>query len=195
MESESSENFPGNQPLSLLSEADFIIFTLIWNNFCNYNLQRRVAGLWCEQHYNSRFVVSDMMWKIILCKEGSNNFLSIYNYVGVWSSGHVAWMRVDENIVACSLKARIVESQQSTVTKQQQRNGVFCAFYADGCIRNDGIRHMIAKQQLHCNRGRVLSAQKESFSITYYMCEIYTWRKVKRIHKRQTHLLGRENVT
>jgi hypothetical protein len=34
--------------------------------------------------------------------------------------------------------------------------------------------------------------QKEEFSIICYMCEIYIWRKAKRIHKRQTHLLVRE---
>jgi hypothetical protein len=30
--------------------------------------------------------------------------------------------------------------------------------------------------------------QKEDFSITCYMCDTYTWRKAKSIHKRQTHL-------
>jgi hypothetical protein len=28
---------------------------------------------------------------------------------------------------------------------------------ADGCARNNGIRHAVAKQQLHCNRGMVFS--------------------------------------
>jgi hypothetical protein len=33
--------------------------------------------------------------------------------------------------------------------------------------------------------------QQEEFSITYYMCEIYTSRKFECIHKRQTHLRQR----
>jgi hypothetical protein len=37
--------------------------------------------------------------------------------------------------------------------------------------------------------------QKEEFSITYYMCEMYTWRKAKHIRKRQTHFLVRKNIT
>jgi hypothetical protein len=37
--------------------------------------------------------------------------------------------------------------------------------------------------------------QKEEFSITCYVFEMYTWRKAKHIHKRQTHILVREDVT
>jgi hypothetical protein len=37
--------------------------------------------------------------------------------------------------------------------------------------------------------------QKEEFSMICYMCESYNWRKVKRIHKRQTHPLFREDVS
>jgi hypothetical protein len=37
--------------------------------------------------------------------------------------------------------------------------------------------------------------QKEELSITCYMCEMYTWRKAKHIHKRQTHLLVRQDIT
>jgi hypothetical protein len=36
---------------------------------------------------------------------------------------------------------------------------------------------------------------KEEFSVTRYMCDTYTRRNVKHIHKRQTHLLVREDVT
>jgi hypothetical protein len=36
--------------------------------------------------------------------------------------------------------------------------------------------------------------KEEEFSITRYMCEIYTGRKAKRIHKRQTHLLVGEKL-
>jgi hypothetical protein len=36
--------------------------------------------------------------------------------------------------------------------------------------------------------------QKEEFSVTRYMCDTYTWRKAKRIHKKQTHRLIREDV-
>jgi hypothetical protein len=36
---------------------------------------------------------------------------------------------------------------------------------------------------------------KEEFVIIFYMCHTYTWRKPKHIHKRQTHLLVREDVT
>jgi hypothetical protein len=34
--------------------------------------------------------------------------------------------------------------------------------------------------------------RKEELSITCYMCDMYTWRKAKHIHKRQTHPLWRE---
>jgi hypothetical protein len=37
--------------------------------------------------------------------------------------------------------------------------------------------------------------QKEEFSMTCYMCEMYTWRKAKHIHKRQNNLLVREDIT
>jgi hypothetical protein len=37
--------------------------------------------------------------------------------------------------------------------------------------------------------------QKEEFVITCYMCDTYTGRKAKHTHKRQTHLLLREDVT
>jgi hypothetical protein len=37
-----------------------------------------------------------------------------------------------------------------------------------------------------------LRVQKEEFSITCYMYEIYTRRKAKHIHKRQTHIFVRE---
>jgi hypothetical protein len=60
--------------------------------------------------------------------------------------------------VAYSFRARIVESQQPAVAKQQ-RNGVFCAVRADGCARNSGISHAIAKQKLHNNRGTVFSVR------------------------------------
>jgi hypothetical protein len=36
--------------------------------------------------------------------------------------------------------------------------------------------------------------QKEEFSATSHICEMYTWRKTKQIHKSQTHLLVREDV-
>jgi hypothetical protein len=36
--------------------------------------------------------------------------------------------------------------------------------------------------------------QKEEFSITCYTCDTYAWRKAKHIHKRQNHLLVREDV-
>jgi hypothetical protein len=36
--------------------------------------------------------------------------------------------------------------------------------------------------------------QKEEFLITCYKCDTYTWRKAKRIHNRQTHILVREEV-
>jgi hypothetical protein len=35
---------------------------------------------------------------------------------------------------------------------------------------------------------------KEEFSMTCYMRDTYTWRKVKHIHNKQTHLVG-EDVT
>jgi hypothetical protein len=37
--------------------------------------------------------------------------------------------------------------------------------------------------------------QEEEFSITRYVCDTYTCRKAKNIHKRQTKLLVREDVT
>jgi hypothetical protein len=37
--------------------------------------------------------------------------------------------------------------------------------------------------------------QKEEFSVTCYMCEMYTSQKAKHIHRRQTNLLVREDVT
>jgi hypothetical protein len=37
--------------------------------------------------------------------------------------------------------------------------------------------------------------QKEEFSITCYICEMCISQKAKHIHKRQTHLLVREDVT
>jgi hypothetical protein len=36
---------------------------------------------------------------------------------------------------------------------------------------------------------------KKEFLVTCYMCDTYSSRKVKHIHKRQTHPLVRENVT
>jgi hypothetical protein len=33
--------------------------------------------------------------------------------------------------------------------------------------------------------------QKEEFSITCYMCDVYAWRKAKDVHKMQTHALFR----
>jgi hypothetical protein len=36
--------------------------------------------------------------------------------------------------------------------------------------------------------------QKEEFSITRYMCVVFTWQSAKHIHKRQTHPLVREDV-
>jgi hypothetical protein len=68
------------------------------------------------------------------------------------------------NTVAHSLKARIVESQQPTVTRQRPINNSsdFCAVRADGCVRNNRIRHATAKQQLHCNRGMVCSMRSVS---------------------------------
>jgi hypothetical protein len=37
--------------------------------------------------------------------------------------------------------------------------------------------------------------QKEEFPIRGSKCDTYTWRKAKHIHKRQTHLLVREDVS
>jgi hypothetical protein len=37
--------------------------------------------------------------------------------------------------------------------------------------------------------------QMKEFSITCCICEMYTWRKARNIHKRQTNLLVREDVT
>jgi hypothetical protein len=37
--------------------------------------------------------------------------------------------------------------------------------------------------------------QKEEFSITCYICEMYTWRKAKHIHKGEAQLLVREDIT
>jgi hypothetical protein len=39
------------------------------------------------------------------------------------------------------------------------------------------------------------TAQKQEFSITYYMGDMYTLRNAKHIHKRQTHPLDRVDVT
>jgi hypothetical protein len=64
--------------------------------------------------------------------------------------------------VTYSQKTRIVKSQKSAVTRQRpvnNSNGVFCAVRADGCVRNNGIRHAITKQQLHINRGEVFSTR------------------------------------
>jgi hypothetical protein len=59
--------------------------------------------------------------------------------------------RVERRNVAYSLKTRIVESQQTAVTRQRsvklQKDGFFSAVRADSCARNNGIRHAIAKQQ------------------------------------------------
>jgi hypothetical protein len=43
------------------------------------------------------------------------------------------------------------------VRKQQQGDRVLRVVRADGCERNNGIRHATAKQQLHCKRGTVFS--------------------------------------
>jgi hypothetical protein len=43
--------------------------------------------------------------------------------------------------------------------RKQQRNCVFSAVRAGDCACNNGIRHVIAKQQLHCNRGTVFSTR------------------------------------
>lgn len=66
---------------------------------------------------------------------------------------------IKDGIVAHSVKARIMESQQLAVTRQrpQQRNGVSCTVRADSCTCNSGIRHAITKQQLHCNGGTISS--------------------------------------
>jgi hypothetical protein len=48
---------------------------------------------------------------------------------------------------------------QAEARKQQQRNGIFCAVRADNCARNNGIRHAIAKQQLHRKIGTVFSTR------------------------------------
>jgi hypothetical protein len=59
------------------------------------------------------------------------------------------------------------------------------------------IRHLrwalCALQSMYWQRGFVYSV-KEIVSIACYMCGTYTWRNAKNIHKRQTHLLVREDV-
>jgi hypothetical protein len=60
--------------------------------------------------------------------------------------------------------------------------------------------HKIGKIGMICFAKPVLTddlyiVQKEEFSVTCYMCDMYTWRKAKHIHKRQTHLLVRDDVT
>jgi hypothetical protein len=61
-------------------------------------------------------------------------------------------------IVAYSLKARTVESQQLAVTRQRPiNNNRGMAFSAQSVACNSGIHHAIAKQQLHCNRRMVFS--------------------------------------
>jgi hypothetical protein len=53
---------------------------------------------------------------------------------------------------------------------------------------------------MNCSAKPVLTedlciVQKEEFSITCYMCDMYTWWTAKHIHKRQSQLLVTEDVT
>jgi hypothetical protein len=63
------------------------------------------------------------------------------------------------------------------------------------------LLHKIRKIGMICSVKPVLTedlcvVQKEDiFNNMLYMCEMYILRKAKRIHKRQTHLLVREDVT
>jgi hypothetical protein len=62
------------------------------------------------------------------------------------------------------------------------------------------FKHKIRKIAMICSVKPVLTKdlcveQKEEFSVTCYMCVTYTWQKSRHIHKRQTHLLIREDVT
>jgi hypothetical protein len=41
----------------------------------------------------------------------------------------------------------------------------------------------------------IYKVQKEEFSITCSMCDTYIWRKAKHVHKKQTHILVRKDVT
>jgi hypothetical protein len=62
----------------------------------------------------------------------------------------------DVYIVAHSLKARILESQQPAVTRQWPINrGMAFSVYANGWACNSGIHHAITRPKLHCNRGSV----------------------------------------
>jgi hypothetical protein len=61
------------------------------------------------------------------------------------------------------------------------------------------LQHKIRKIGMICFAKPVLTenlcvVQKEEFSITCCKCDTYTSRKAKHIHKRQTHLLAREDV-
>jgi hypothetical protein len=72
------------------------------------------------------------------------------------------WMRHgrDDNIASYSLKVKIAESQQPVVTRQRPVNNEEWRFLRSTCrwlTRNNRIRHAIAKQQLHGNRGTMFS--------------------------------------
>jgi hypothetical protein len=62
------------------------------------------------------------------------------------------------------------------------------------------LYHKICKVGIICFAKPVLTedmyvVQKEEFLITCYMGDTYTWWKAKHIHKRETHLPVREDVT
>jgi hypothetical protein len=46
-----------------------------------------------------------------------------------------------------------------------------------------------------CSAKSVLTEVLEELSVTRYLRDVYTWRKAKHIHKRQTHPLVRGGVT
>jgi hypothetical protein len=60
--------------------------------------------------------------------------------------------------------------------------------------------HKIRKIDMNCFAKPIQTedsciVQKEKFSIKCYVCVTYILQKAKHIHKRQTHLLVREDVT
>jgi hypothetical protein len=75
---------------------------------------------------------------------------------------------------------------------QQKKDWVFCAWWVPKIYNRYGT----PLTRTCTDRGFVYSAKtKKKFSIICYMCERYTWRKARNVHKRQTHLLVREDVT
>jgi hypothetical protein len=58
-----------------------------------------------------------------------------------------------------------VESQKPAVARhrpvQNDRGKMIYAVVANGCSHNNGIRHVIAKKQLHCNRKAVFYAVRD----------------------------------